>query len=88
MIDTNKKAIIQHRIDLLPYYPKKYALGGLTQLYSLTGLKIVQNNSGTKLNHHTNKQTSSKLDQQKEKVNQTSLKQKTQISRKERKNRK
>ena len=51
-------------------------------------MKIVQNNSETKLNHHTDEQTSSKLDQQKENVNQTSLKQKTQISQKERKNKK
>ena len=38
------------------------------------------------MNHHTDEQTNSKLDQQKENVNQTSLKQKTQISREERKN--
>ena len=50
-------------------------------------MKIVQNNSETELNHHTDKQTSSKLDQQKI-VNQTSLEQKTQISQKERRNRK
>ena len=86
MIDTNKKEIIQHRNNLLPYYPKEKALCELTQLYSFTGLKIVQNNSETKLNHHTDEQTSSKLDQEKENVNQTSLKQKTQISQEERKN--
>ena len=39
------------------------------------------------MNHHTDKQTSSKLDQQKN-VNQTSLKQKTQIFKKKRRNRK
>ena len=44
LIDTNKKEIIQHRNNLLPYYPKEYALCELTKLYSFTGLKIVLNN--------------------------------------------
>ena len=88
LIDTNKKEIIQHRNNLLPYYPQEYALRELIQLYSFTGLKIVQNNSETKLNHHSDEQISSKLDQQKETVYQTSLKQKTRISQEERKNRK
>ena len=35
----NKKEIVQHRNNLLPYYPKEYALRELTQLYSFTGLK-------------------------------------------------
>ena len=65
MIDTNKKEIIQHRNNLLPYNPKENALRELTQLYFFTGLKIVQNNSETKLNHHTDEQTSSKTNQQK-----------------------
>ena len=70
LTDTNKKEIVQHRNNLLPYYPKEYALRELTQLYSFTGLKIVQKNSKNKLNHHTDKTTSSKLDQQKEIVKQ------------------
>ena len=88
MIDKNKKEIIQHRNNLLPYYPKRYALRELTELFSFTGLKIVQNISETELNHHTDEQTTSKTDQQKEIVHQTSPKQKTQKSQKERKNRK
>ena len=40
------------------------------------------------MNHHTDTQTSSKLDQPKENVDQTSPKQKTQISQKERRKRK
>ena len=32
LTDTNKKQIVQHRNNLLPYYPKKYALRELTQL--------------------------------------------------------
>ena len=30
-----------------PYYPKEYALRELTQLYSFTGLKVIQNNTHT-----------------------------------------
>ena len=63
LIDTNKKEIIQHRNNLLPYYPKEYALREITQLYSFTGLKIAQNISETELNHHADKQISSKLNQ-------------------------
>ena len=37
--DSNKKEIVQHRNNLLPYYPKEYALRELTQLYSFTGFK-------------------------------------------------
>ena len=44
LTDLNKKEIVQHRNNLLPYYPKEYALRELTQLYSFTGLNIVQNN--------------------------------------------
>ena len=31
----------------MPYYPKEYALRELTQLYSFTGLKIIQNHPHT-----------------------------------------
>ena len=37
-----RKKIIQHRNNLLPYYPKEFALREKTQLYSFTGLKIVE----------------------------------------------
>ena len=83
-----KKETIQHRNNLLPYYPKEYALRELTQLNFFTGLKIVQNNSGTELNHHKDEKMSSKTDQQKELAHQTSPKQKRQTSQKERKSRK
>ena len=43
--DSNKREIVQHRNNLIAYYPKEYALRKLKQLYSFTGLKIVQNNS-------------------------------------------
>ena len=45
LIDTTKKEIVQHRNNLLPYNPKEYALRELTQLYSFTGLKVIQNNT-------------------------------------------
>ena len=45
LIDTTKKEIVQHRNNLLPYYPKEYALRELIHLYFFTGLKIIQNNS-------------------------------------------
>ena len=37
----------QHRNNLLPYYPKEYALREITQLYSFTGLKFIQNKTYT-----------------------------------------
>ena len=45
LIDTTKKEIVQHRNNLLPYYPKEYASRELTQLYSFTGLKVFQNST-------------------------------------------
>ena len=79
-----------HRNHLVPYYPKENALRKLTQLYSFTGLKNVQNNSENESNQHTDEQMNSKIDQQKQLVHRTSPypKQKTQTSQKERKNRK
>ena len=41
--DPNQKEIVQHRNNLLLYYPKEYALRELTQLYSFTGLKVIRN---------------------------------------------
>ena len=40
LTDSTKKENVQHRNNLLPYYPKEYALPKLTQLYSFTGLKF------------------------------------------------
>ena len=47
LTDPTKKEIVQHRNNLLPYYPKEYALRELTQLYSFTGLKVIQNHPYT-----------------------------------------
>ena len=41
LTDLNKKKIVQHRNNLLPYYPKEYALRELSQLYSFTGHKVL-----------------------------------------------
>ena len=40
--DSDQKEIVQHRNNILPYYPKEYALRELNQLYSFTGLKTFQ----------------------------------------------
>ena len=53
LTDSSKKETDQHRNNLLPYYPKEYALHKLTQLYSFKGLKIVQDNSEIEQNQNT-----------------------------------
>ena len=47
LTDSTKKKIVQHRNNLIPYYPEECALRELTQLFSFTGLKIIQNNTYT-----------------------------------------
>ena len=54
LTDSTKKEIVQHRNNVLAYYPKEYALRELTQLYSFTGLKIVQNKIQTEQNQSVN----------------------------------
>ena len=44
LTDSSKKEIVQRRNNLLPYYPKEYALRELTQLFSFTDLQIIQDN--------------------------------------------
>ena len=51
--ESSKKEIVQHRNNLLPYYPKEYALRKLIQLYCFTGLHMVQNNPQTEQNQKT-----------------------------------
>ena len=53
LTDSSKKEIVQHRNNLLPYYPKKYPLRELTQLYCV--LKIVQNNPEFEQNQNIDK---------------------------------
>ena len=78
-----------NRNNLLPYYPKEYALRELTQLYSFTGLKVIQNHLHTE--NEINKQNDIHLEKQNRK--QTTTKNNTKkldqiIPPKERKNRK
>ena len=88
LTDTTKKEIFQHRINLLPYYPKEYALRELTQLYSFTGLKIIQNSTQiepemneTNKNQQTHIQKQDKIHKEAKTLNSDNLG-------KERKNRK
>ena len=63
--DSSKKEIVQLRNILLLYYPKEYALRELTQLYSFTGLQIIQNNLKKEQNQNTDKTRNQKTTQQK-----------------------
>ena len=88
LTDSTKKEIVQHRNNLLPYYPKEYALRELTQLYSFTGLKVIQNNTYTEQETNVHDDIQHKQNQ---KLNTTHKNIKTpdpKISQKERKNRK
>ena len=38
----------------MPYYPKEYALRELTQLYSFTGLKVIQNHTEKQIDEQHN----------------------------------
>ena len=66
-IDLVKKEIVQDRNNLLPYYPKEYALGKLPQLYSFTGLKVIQNISDHKQNQSFDLNSAQKPLERKEK---------------------
>ena len=84
-----KKKSFNTENNLLPFYPKEYALRELTQLYSFTGLKVIQNNPHT--DNITKEQNDIHLGNQNTKSNTTknntkNLDQNT--SQKERKNRK
>ena len=51
---------------MLPYYPKEYALPELTQLYSFTGLKVVEKN--TQIEQEAN-ESNDNFDRQSQKEN-------------------
>ena len=68
LTDSSKKEIVQHRNNLSLYSPTEYALRELTQLYSFTGLKIVQNNSDIEHDQNTDKHMISKRTKEKELV--------------------
>ena len=64
LTDLNKKEIVQQRNNLLPYYLKEYTLRELTQLYSFSGLHIVQNNPQLEQNQNVNTTKNTKTIQQ------------------------
>ena len=73
----------------MPYYPKEYALRELTQLYSFTGLKVIQNHPHTE--KEINEQHNIHHEKQNKKPTTTQNNTKTpdqKTSQKERKNRK
>ena len=87
--DSDQKEIVQHRNNILPYYPKEYALRELTQIYSFTGLKVIQNNPHTE--NEVNKQNDIHLEKQNKKSTTTKNNTKKldqELPQKERKNRK
>ena len=88
LTDPNEKYIIQHGNNFIPYYPKEYALRELTQLYSFTGLHIVQNNPQIEQNQNINATKNTKTIQQQNVDPQKSNTPEPQIPQKERKNRK
>ena len=86
--DSSKKEIVQHRKNLLPYYPKEYELRELTQLYFFTSLHIVQNNSQMEQNQNVKNKKNQKTIQQQNANPQKSNTPDPKISQRERKNRK
>ena len=73
----------------MPYYPKECALRELTQLFSFTGLKIIQNHPHTE--NEINEQNDTHLEKQNKKPTTTqnnTRKLDQKIPQKERKNRK
>ena len=87
LTDSTEKEIAQHRKNLLPYYPKEYALRELTQLYSFTGLKVIQNHTEKEIDEQHNVHNKN----QNQKQTTTQINTKTpdpKIPQKERKNRK
>ena len=88
LTDSSKKEVIQHRNNILLYYPKEYALCEITQLYSFTGLHIVQNNPQIEQNQHVNTTKITKTIQQQNIDPQRSNTPEPKIPQKERKNRK
>ena len=87
--DSDQKEIVQHRNNLLPYYPKEYALRELTQLYSFTGLKVIQNHPHTEKEINEQNDIYHKKQNTKPTTTQNNTKKLDQkIPQKERKNRK
>ena len=88
LTDSTKKEIVQHRNNLLPYYPKEYALRDLTQLYYFTGLKVIQNNTYTEQKTNVHDDIHHKQNQKQNTTHKNIITPDPKISPKERKNRK
>ena len=89
LTSSTKNEIVQHRNNLLPYYPKEPAIRELTQFYSFTGLKVIQNHTRTE--KETNVQDNVHHEKQNQKQTTTQDNKKTpdpKISQNQRKNRK
>ena len=87
LTDSTKQEIVQHRNNFLPYYPKEYALHELTQLYSFTGLKIIQNHTEKQIDEQHNIHNKDQIQKQTSTQNITKTPD-PKIPQKERKNRK
>ena len=89
LTDSTRKEFVQHRNNLLPYYPKEYALRELIQLYSFTGLKVIQNHPHTEKKIDEQHNVHHKNQNQKQTTVQNNTKTPdTKTPQKERKNRK
>ena len=88
LTDSTKKEIVQHGNSLLPYYPKEYALRELTQLYSFTGLKVIQNDTYTEQETNVHDDIHHKQNQKQNTTHKNIKTPDPKISQKERKNRK
>ena len=73
----------------MPYYPKEYALRELTQLYSFTSLKVIQNHTHTEKERNVQDNIHHEKQNQQQITTQNNTKTPDpEISKKERKNRK
>ena len=88
LTDTAKKEIVQHRNNLLPYYPKEYVLCELTQLYSFTDSKVIQNNTQIEPKLDENHKNQHTQIQKQDRFHKDTNTLKSNILEKERKNRK
>ena len=86
LTDSNKKEIAQHRNNLLFYYPKEFALREITQLYSFTGLRVIQNQPHTEKEidkqdnvHHENRNQKQTKAKNNEKISDPKIPQKEYI---------
>ena len=86
----NKKEIVQHRNNLLPYYPKEYALRELTHIYIFFHMFThhSKNNPQIEQNQNVNTTINTKTIQQQNVDPQRSNTPETKIPQTERKNRK